>query len=274
MKKSIGMWIVLTMIFLVGCNSDDNTANGGLYEYTPSTNEIVGLPVVPPPATWAYEELNFLPPDENALVWLIQPTFELDNIFICHSRYCDCCVNLIAHITNDNEFSRLLYAHECGFMAQGYVRRFYLFYDESKGMFALLNIIHGTADLHRLSRDELIIALHGWLKPVRRIDLSAFDFNDYGVYHADEERFENLINGNIALIHGNTFITDFVFNSQPWHSGWAINNLIPLRYNGKAGVLNENGDNVLPFMFEEIVLIDENLAFARIDGRFGILSIN
>jgi hypothetical protein len=76
--------------------------------------------------------------------------------------------------------------------------------------------------------------------------------------------------GKIALVRGNTFVTEFIFDGFALMEG---NKYIPFRHNGKMGLLDADGKMVLPFTLDEFEFIDEDLAFARVGGKFGILSV-
>ena len=87
-----------------------------------------------------------------------------------------------------------------------------------------------------------------------------------------------MLDGEVALVRGNEFKTGFIFGSQPWRPGRTINerernSVIPLMYDGQIGLMDINGEVVLPFIFEGFAFIDDRLAFARYNGMFGMLSV-
>jgi len=84
--------------------------------------------------------------------------------------------------------------------------------------------------------------------------------------------------GKTALMYNRELVTDFIFDGgePPWRSSvswWRSYNYdaIHVSRDGYWGMVDRNGNTVLPFIFEDIVRIDEVTAFARIDGRYGIL---
>ena len=42
---------------------------------------------------------------------------------------------------------------------------------------------------------------------------------------------------------------------------------------GNWGVAEIRGDNLIPFIFEDLVFIDDNTAFAKYGGKYGILDL-
>ena len=80
--------------------------------------------------------------------------------------------------------------------------------------------------------------------------------------------------GQFAVMHNREFITDFIFDGGfDWWWRRDID-LIAMRLEGQWGFIDKYGNTALPFMFENLIIIDENTAFARYNGRYGILDIH
>ena len=85
--------------------------------------------------------------------------------------------------------------------------------------------------------------------------------------------------GQFAVMYNRRLITDFIFSdAAPWWYGFTFDEgghsrreFISVRLGDYWGLLDSNGDVVLDFMFESLVIIDDNTAFARYGGRYGIL---
>jgi len=101
-----------------------------------------------------------------------------------------------------------------------------------------------------------------------------------------EENWWNLtdeaFSGRFALMYNRELVTDFIFDGgQPWWHSSTFDgggagrklNAIPVSRNGNWGMLDRNGNTVLPFIFGNLVRINEDTAFARLDGRYGILDL-
>jgi hypothetical protein len=150
------------------------------------------------------------------------------------------------------------------------------------GMLPLAEFESSVRGLSRMGIDWLLSTTDGLLV-VQSVDSSLRTSENAW------EGAENLWNltteafsGRFALMYNRTFVTDFVFDGgQPWWHSFTFDggstgrklNYIPISRDGYWGMLDRNGDTVLPFMFENIVRIDENTAFVRLNGRYGILNL-
>jgi len=92
---------------------------------------------------------------------------------------------------------------------------------------------------------------------------------------------DEAFSGSFALMYNRALMTDFIFdggldgNLFQDSNWWSSNsfNTMHLSRDGNWGMVDRNGNSVLPFMFENFVRIDEETAFARLDGRYGILDL-
>ena len=67
------------------------------------------------------------------------------------------------------------------------------------------------------------------------------------------------------------FITGFIYNNyKAWLRG---TNFIGFQINNKWGIVDKNGKAIIPFIFDDIEFIDENRAFAKYNGKYGILDV-
>jgi hypothetical protein len=200
--------------------------------------------------------------------------YEFDSIFICFGdpKYCTYVQDFIDLIPDAEAVGKVLDEHYGWIIKHEMIPRYY-FYDEEMGLFARLDIYLMSGNLVLYTPEEFVSDA---LLSVRKIDLSAFEFNAEGVFNADWEDFEHLFDGNIALVRGGEFITGYIFDPQHtwWFGDLPHNGYIPLKQGGRMGILDKDGNTVLPFMFEDVVIINEGLAFARVDGKFGVVEIN
>ena len=79
--------------------------------------------------------------------------------------------------------------------------------------------------------------------------------------------------GEFAVMFNGQLVTGFEFNGTGrW---WGLGaNTIAMRRGAFWGLIDQQGNDATPFVFEHIVPIDNNTAFARIGGRYGILDIS
>jgi len=83
--------------------------------------------------------------------------------------------------------------------------------------------------------------------------------------------------GTFALMYNYQFITDFIFNggTRFRHNFEYVEGFpfMAMHVGGIWGLVDRFGNVVFPFMFENLVIIDGNTAFARYNGLYGILDI-
>ena len=108
--------------------------------------------------------------------------------------------------------------------------------------------------------------------PVYTVDSSmriSEDFSD-GWEWLDPDAY-----GKLAVMHRGELVTDFIFdcednrnwNQIPW------GNMIAMIMDGKWGIINSGGNIAIPFIFDHILSIDDNKAFANYKGKYGILNV-
>jgi len=78
-------------------------------------------------------------------------------------------------------------------------------------------------------------------------------------------------------MYNRQLISDFVFDGANTHYvDWqqvTDSGIISVCMNGRWGLVDRRGNEVIPFTFENLVIIDQNIAFARYNGRYGIINI-
>jgi hypothetical protein len=92
-----------------------------------------------------------------------------------------------------------------------------------------------------------------------------------GSIEEEEQLLREAYTGRVAVMRGGEFITDFDFAAGRLGR---FANVVSLARGGKHGVLNHLGETVVPFEFDSLMLISDTTAFARIDGKWGIIGFN
>jgi hypothetical protein len=81
--------------------------------------------------------------------------------------------------------------------------------------------------------------------------------------------------GLFALMYNKELITDFIFHQGlsggPFGGSQIRGNIVAVRRYDYWGIMTSAAETLVPFKFEHIFLIDEYTAFARYNGRYGIL---
>ncbi|MCL1866475.1 MAG: DUF4652 domain-containing protein [Oscillospiraceae bacterium] len=75
----------------------------------------------------------------------------------------------------------------------------------------------------------------------------------------------------VAIAVGSEFVTDFIYTFG--EHGRSIYGAIETNIDSdKSGLINRKGEVIVPFEFEEILIINEYSAFAKVGGKYGILA--
>ena len=88
---------------------------------------------------------------------------------------------------------------------------------------------------------------------------------------------QNAYLGEFAIMYRGDFVTDFIFEGSAMHLSlmrsegfyYAI-----VRMDGRWGIVDENGDIIVPFVFDQMLPIDGDTVFAKYNGFYGILDIH
>jgi hypothetical protein len=92
--------------------------------------------------------------------------------------------------------------------------------------------------------------------------------------HGNEFLSDNAYSGKFAVMYYNAFVTDFIYDGGSTLGGAVLEyDSIPMHIGESWGFIDINGRVVIPFIFEHIIRIDDDTAFARYDGRYGILNV-
>ena len=204
-------------------------------------------------------------PDSYGLVWLVPPTLEHSHIYYC--SHCD-------FFALDDHSGRLIDRETGNVLGEdnpwgGHGGAGRWVYDPQLRLFG----IQSYGGLSLFPFDELLDHFP------RLLGLMAVEQADSSLrYIPDNPEFrsgwlvEEAFSGKFAVMHAGRFVTDFIFDG---HERFANRGrgTIALRMDGNWGLIDENGDVAAPFIFEHIVPIDDNTAFAKLGGLYGILDI-
>jgi len=220
---------------------------------------------------------------EPAPVWVVQPT-----IYLSEVRQCNCgqFVNSDWN-TIDPETGLVLSDHlGHGGSDPGFV------YDRARELFGHPGYGIGYRDMYGMhSVEEFFAILHNnyaafdwWHSPtegflvIQSVDSSlrnyySFDDTSEPYWYLPQEAFL----GRFAFMNNGEFVTDFIFEGvRHRYASWEqlrTSDIVSVNMGGRWGLVDRTGANLIPFMFENLVIIDENTAFARYNGRYGILNL-
>jgi hypothetical protein len=147
-------------------------------------------------------------------------------------------------------------------------------YDENKEMFGVYSYSEGYSNY------EVLAPIDFFDNSYRANSLMAIENIDFdqviemelpwGEYDYD---FSSASTGRYAIAYKSSFLTDFIYGYDFWRHTIDRNDVIVVHLNDSYGVLNASGDTMIPFVFNDIVLIDNETAFAKYNGKYGILDL-
>jgi len=128
--------------------------------------------------------------------------------------------------------------------------------------------------------DKVAILKHGdkadKLNAFRKVDADKI-IGKAGELSLNPDFFEILndayVSDKYAFAYNSTFVTDFIYDYSGW---WAHNDrddAVAVGLNGKWGVIGKDGEIMVPFVFDELIFIDDVSAFAKCNGKYGILDV-
>ena len=266
MKKYLSLLLIILMLLLSSCVNKDKSNDPPAID--PEEPAIVEQEPVEPTEP---EEEAAVTTDENGFAWRVEPTLEYKSIFYCP----DCDVFSIDQEKKLDAKTGMVINDEIhgghGGSGSNYL------YDEKKKLYGCYTFGEGEESFDMLTGDDFLERDGIKLRAFQKIDSEKVIVTeeDWGPSYAFSKAY---INKKYALAYGITFVSDFIFDdiseSYSLHNNWRIIDLFALRLNGKWGVLDKEGNAVVPFCFEDILLIDEKTAFAKYNGKYGILDIN
>ena len=207
--------------------------------------------------------------ENNMLVWIVEPTLEYDFIYHCcffstsnhGGEFIDSTTGLIIEWPQG-----LAFGHG---PIQGWV------YDPNVSLLGF----GGVGDYSGI----MLLSIDEWadffaqfdeqngLMIVQLVDSSIRNVTEIGSEYLSDDAYS----GKFATMLNGIFITDFIFDggSVMGAGSEILHYTIPMHVGDTWGFIDKNGNVAIPFLFEHIVRIDDDSAFARYNGRYGILNI-
>jgi len=122
----------------------------------------------------------------------------------------------------------------------------------------------------------------GGLNIVQAVDSTNRNYFDFYVHISRDERLQawyltdDAFLGEFAVIYNGEFITDFIFDDGlrlsrvQWFSVLHFDG-IAMSLNGKWGIVDSYGNEIAPFVFDQINFFDNNRAIAVYNNRHGLI---
>jgi len=249
----------------------------GWYVDHPFSHHVIEIPGgerrIPQPHTAPIEAMpTNSEPDHNGVVWVIQPTLQNAEIWYC--PYCDVFADWVSGRIVNRQTGQLTSDEKLG---HGGSHRYRWVFDRERQLFG-----HGGVDdwyswmfssIQMFPFEELAVrfpVLSNRLFSVEAVDSSVRTFGGVeGETEITEILAEAAYTGRFAIINNGELVTDFIFFDRG--SYWD-NETIAMKTD-MWGIVDNRGNIVVPFIFNNILHIDSTAAFANYNGQYGIVHI-
>jgi len=209
-------------------------------------------------------------PSSDELKWIVKPTLGLEKIFFCPmcNGFFEDFENRINEI--DGSLTDVIHGGHGGGSGVW-------LYDAEKDLLGYYTSDAGGSDLILHPPGEFEKRFPGAVNrmmTVNGVDSTKQKQEDWGVSLPPEA-----FTGKVAVAYNGKFVTDFIFDGDE-HGYNPKGRFVPdaesiaVIKDKKHGMVDKSGKQVLPFVFEDLSRICEDTAFAGIDGKYGIVSIN
>ena len=228
---------------------------------------------------------------DGELVWLVEPTLEYNYIY-----YCAMCnlfgperpesgINTsgIERDTNllnvEANLAKYKYENGSAYVSAGHGGRTdWYFYDSNKDGFLICSSGEGWWSIEYFTRDEFVNEIY-WNRiiAVRETDIDLSKIN--GEYDPDNDElwrslFKSHDGDKYTLMSGGRFISGFIYEDfKSRGDRYMPRDFIDVNSNGKWGIVNRNGTPTVSFSFEDIEFINDDFAFAKYNGKYGVLDL-
>ena len=270
--------IVILLVVFVGITSVAGCAE------TTSVPETPEVPDVETTEIETVQELTTTPevieiletaenPVENtarAIAWLVPPSLDYKEIWYC--CMCDVFAELDANGALIDKITGELQQRGHGGHGSPFFPRWV--YDEERGLFGRAGTFAKGSAVEVFPIDEFAQRFPENINDVHVVYLadSSERFDD--MMHGGEGLTPEAYKGKCALARGNVFITDFIYGNESFINGIEVSGSFTMVIDGKYGIIDEDGDVIVPFDFDDLRRIDKSSAFAKFDGKYGIISVS
>jgi len=259
-KKQIILLSITTCLIISGCNIQ-------ITDTKPITDDSA--------STSRETNTEYISENEiNNISWIVAPELEYDSIYRCH--YCD-----LFGFEHDGDIldpKTGLVTKDKNIIGNGWgghgIGHSELLYDKAKELYVMYSTDVGDEYLTICPANEFAETLPfsyytESMIALRKIDSAKIKEieSEWGFIEYDLSKA--YIGEKYALAFGSTFITDFIYEGLASN----IEEAFAVKLNGKWGIVGKFGNTISPFVFDDILFIDKATAFAKYNGKYGIIEI-
>jgi len=221
-------------------------------------------------------------------VWVVPPPLDLTSFWLCVCGEFIDSQGRVIDSTTGHVADRLHYGHGGGlpgwvfdpvlnlFGHPGYSDEYHYFMgmhpvNEFENVLAFLG---GLGTFYGQSSGGLIVAWEVDSTMMQRREWWAEDDWTADWWYLPHEAFS----GRAALMYNRQLVTGFEFNSivglERFDFDDPVFGFFAAQIGDRWGLIDRHGDVAIPYVFSNLILIDENTAFANFNGSYGILDLN
>jgi len=222
------------------------------------------------PGDLGFDSSQVSPIIERNLVWRVEPELAYGNI-----HFCDNCKAFTTERHRGYALDPVtgMVKMPCGGGLGD--RGLMLLYDEKKNTFGYYGFVDGKMSFAMWPGAEYKEEVNRQYA-YRLIDSDKVVVDRNEVFERDVyDLSEAFIGDKYALSYAIAFVTDFIYEDYRYNlksNGDVERSAVKL--NGKWGVVDINGNTIVPFCFDDMYFIDNETAFAKYKDKYGILDVN
>jgi len=221
------------------------------------------------------------------LPWIVEPSLAYDMLFHCSEHgYVTFNITRFEEYVIDERTGQSTGEFHGAHCGPGMIL---WFYDPMKSQFGAYRMFGATdyVELEIYPMDEFAIRFPEYMDRILAVRLVNTSYIRKEIIYEDENYVEYrvyfedgaFLDDRQAIAYGGRILSDFIFDGVADARDWGMSvsyvfkNVIPVSKDGKWGFLDRNGNDVVPFVFDDIVT-NGNTAFALYNGVYGILELS
>jgi len=161
-------------------------------------------------------------------------------------------------------------------------------YDRIKNLYGCWSVNYDVSFSGMIEKEEFLTHFGTYIRAFREVDSDKIKWYDWElsrtasyyvpdwIKHQMPDDFldEAYIGDKYAIAYGVDFVTDFIYDYNiTWLYSRDMEEVITVKLNGKWGAIGKHGETLAPFVFDDFIFIDNDSAFVKYNGKYGILDV-